>query len=404
MHDPHIMATEIEERFGVSRRTFMRAVQAAAVAGGGALAAAAYSSPNANAASSVLSGSAGSAGSSTARTRVVLLGTAGGPILTESSRMGVSTAIVYEDRVYVVDLGHGSHMNLYKAGLAGAGDANAFSRFRGIFFTHLHSDHTVEWPGVFATSVTNTAGGAIGQPIKVFGPGDRTALPLVNPPGAPEPALVNPERPMPGIAQMTSYIEQAFATDLNDRIRDNNSFSPSRLFDINEIDISPYWTVDESGIPPQLPAGTRIPVWEDGEVRVTATLVDHRPTAPAFAYRFDTPDGSVVVSGDTCPSPNLIDLAQGVDYLVHEAIDEQYVERLVAGLPAAFRDGVRNHLLQSHTTIDQVGRLAQDAGAKNLVLTHLVPATTPDSRWAEARRNFRGNLHVGTDLMSLGIE
>ena len=62
-------------------------------------------------------------------------------------------------------------------------------------------------------------------------------------------------------------------------------------------------------------------MWSDGEVQVTATLVDHHPTAPAFAYRIDTPDGSVTVSGDTTVSQNLIDLAKDTDYLVHEVID-----------------------------------------------------------------------------------
>lgn len=393
MRDNNHLAQEIESRFGVSRRSFLRAAELAALAGGVGLLAAAPAEASVEAKTS----------SGNHRTKLVLLGTAGGPILLNSSRKGISSAVVYGDRVYIIDLGHGSHTNIHPAGLSGPGDNQAFSSIRGIFFTHLHSDHIAEWPAVYLTGSTNAGGAFPEKPIKVFGPGNRTALPRINPPGRPVPAIVNPELPMPGVQAMTRYLQQAFGHDLNDRIRDNNMQPLDRLFDPRDIDISSYWSVDEPGIPPVLKPGTRIPVWDDGDVKITATLVDHRPTAPAFAFRFDTPDGSIVISGDTAPSPNLIDLATGVDYLVHEVIDDQYVERLVASLDASVREGVRAHLLESHTTIAQVGRVAEEAGAKNLVLTHFVPSDNPTSRWKTARRNYSGNLIVGEDLMELGV-
>ncbi|WP_051338490.1 hypothetical protein [Streptomyces flavidovirens] len=142
---------------------------------------------------------------------------------------------------------------------------------------------------------------------------------------------------------MTGYLRQTFANDFNDRARDSNFTSPDALFSVHDIDLSGTWTIDPQGKPPRL--ASPVPVWEDADVQVTATLVDHHPTAPAFAYRFDTPDGSVVFSGDTGVSDNLIDLAQDADYLVHEVIDPVFVDQLVATLPAEIGDPLREHLL-----------------------------------------------------------
>lgn len=337
------------------------------------------------------------------RTKLVLLGTAGGPTVLTDERFGISTAVTYEDRVYLVDLGHGSQMRLMAAGLGGEGfGGTTMAKVRGIFFTHLHSDHVVEWPAVYATAGMNSVGRTINGPIEVFGPGDRGSLVRVFPPNRPEPPVFNPEDPTPGIAGMSSYLRHAFAADFNDRARDSNFESPDSTFNIQDIDISSLWAVDPEGIPPRLEAP--IDVWEDGDVKITATLVDHRPTAPAFAYRFDTPDGSVVISGDTGVSANLIELARGCDFLVHEVIDPQFADDLAAVLPPEIAPAVKEHLLISHTTIEQVGRdVAEPAGAKNLVLSHLVPGNNADSRWQEAQKGYSGKLIVGKDLMRFGV-
>jgi ribonuclease BN (tRNA processing enzyme) len=174
------------------------------------------------------------------------------------------------------------------------------------------------------------------------------------------------------------------------------------LFDIHVIDLSGIWTITPEGVPPRL--SSPIPVLDDGPVRITATLVDHHPTAPAFAYRIDTPDGSVVVSGDTNVSQNLIDLARGADYLVHEVIDPIFVDKVVANFPPATGAAIKQHLLASHTTIEQVGRdVAQPAGVRHLVLSHLIPGNNPDSRWRGARTGYSGRVTVGYDLMTFGV-
>ncbi len=162
------------------------------------------------------------------------------------------------------------------------------------------------------------------------------------------------------------------------------------------------WDVDPDGVPPRL--RKPIQVWQDGDVKVTATLVDHHPTAPAFAYRFDTPDGSVVISGDTNVSENLIDLAADCDVLVHEVIDPAYVERVAENLPEEAREPLKKHLLASHTTIEQVGRdVAEKARAKTLVLSHLVPGNNPVEAWERAQEGYSGELIVGADLSQIPV-
>ncbi|MGP4029885.1 MBL fold metallo-hydrolase [Actinomadura sp. 3N407] len=386
------MSKAINQVPPASRRGFLQVAGAVAVAGGLAGVTACESTE--------------SVGRNTGpkhRTRVILLGTAGGPALMSENRYGVSTAVVYEDKVYLVDLGHGAQMRLLQAGLGAEGaGGTSMANVRGIFFTHLHSDHLVEWPAVYATAKANSSGRPTKEPIRVVGPGVRGSLVSVSPPGRPAPEPFNPEDPTPGIAAMTAYLRQAFAADFNDRARDTNDLNPDRTFDIHDIDISPYWAVTPEGIPPRLDAP--IEVWKDGDVTVTATLVDHRPTAPAFAYRFDTPDGSIVISGDTCVSQNLIDLAQDCDYLVHEVIDPQFAEDLAASLPSSIGDPLKQHLLASHTSIEQVGRdVAEPTGAKNLVLSHLVPPNNPADRWRKAQEGYSGKLTVGEDLMEFGV-
>ncbi len=334
----------------------------------------------------------------------MLLGTAGGPAVLGSDRKGISTAVVYDDQVYLVDLGHGAQMNFHEAGIGGDDQfgGSLLTNVRGIFFTHLHSDHVVEWPGVYATGSLNIVGRPTDDKIRVFGPGDRQTLVRVYPPDRQEPELYNPDSPTAGIQGMTQRLRDAFATDFNDRARDSNFTGPDAVFEVSEIDLTDVWEVTPEGIPPRMAEPMHI--WQDGDVRISATLVDHRPTAPVFAFRFDTPDGSIVISGDTAVSENLIDLAADCDYLVHEVIDPQYARDLTNRMPPEVGEPLKEHLIASHTTIEQVGRdVAEPCGAKNLVLHHLLPANAPRERWQEAQHGYSGNLILGEDLMALGV-
>src|SRR5699024_229024 len=106
--------------------------------------------------------------------------------------------------------------------------------------------------------------------------------------------------------EMWDHLVSAFATDFNDRARDNRLPTPNELVEAFDIELPEALTSDPNGNPhPQM---SPIHVFEDDRVRVSATLVQHAPVFPAFAFRFDTDDGSVVFSGDTGPSDNLVEL------------------------------------------------------------------------------------------------
>ena len=144
-------------------------------------------------------------------------------------------------------------------------------------------------------------------------------------------------------------------------------------------------------------------VMNDGQMKVTATLVDHPPVVPAFAYRFDAPERSIVISGDTAPSTNLVALATGADVLVHSVMYPPAIDRLGARVPNAA--ALKASILAHQTSAEDAGRVARDAGVKTLVLSHFVPPDDPsvtDAMWLEAaRRHFRGPVIIGKDLLEI---
>ena len=124
---------------------------------------------------------------------------------------------------------------------------------------------------------------------------------------------------------------------------------------------------------------------------------------PAFGYRFDTPDRSIVISGDTRPSDNLLRLAQDADVLVHDAVFPSAVDRLVGNVPNATR--LKESILSHHTSAEDAGRIAQAARVKVLVLSHLVPPDDPgvtEQMWLDAAgKHFSGRIVVGKDLLEV---
>ena len=141
----------------------------------------------------------------------------------------------------------------------------------------------------------------------------------------------------------------------------------------------------------------------DDQVKVTSVLVDHPPVVPAFAYRFDGSERSIVISGDTAPSANLIKLSNGADVLVHSVMYPEGIDRLVARVPNA--DRLKTSILAHQTSAEQAGRIAQEAGVKTLVLSHFVPPDDPEiseQMWADAAgRQFKGTVIVGKDLLEI---
>ena len=129
-------------------------------------------------------------------------------------------------------------------------------------------------------------------------------------------------------------------------------------------------------------------------------MVDHETVKPAFAYRFDTPERSIVISGDTRYSDNLVALARGADLLIHEAIYAPAIPQMAGENAPTLAD----HLRRSHTSAEEVGLVAARAGVKKLVLSHLVPGgpQVTDAMWlAAVRITFAGEVVIGHDLMEV---
>ena len=337
-------------------------------------------------------------------TRLVLLGTAGGP-LPSLVRAGIAQAVVVGDRVYLVDCGTGVTGQLRKARL--------LSSLSQVFLTHLHSDHVCDYFNLFLL------GWPILQwnpPVPVYGPGPAGGAGAFAPddPHHPVP-LVEPANPTPGLADLTAAAISGMALDLNARMREAGRRDLTPLIAPHEIEVPGA----VGARPPDrvAPVMEPITVAEDDRLRVTATLVQHAPIFPAFAFRFDTDAGSVVVSGDTAPCPNLVRLARSADVLVHEVYDEHNLGEAGpkgpddADLPAEDDEdweGERrqHHLTTSHTALGAVGQVAAEAEARCLVLTHFIPGddVLPDEHWHKgASAGFDGEVIVGRDLMELAL-
>lgn len=326
-------------------------------------------------------------------TRLVLLGTAGGP-LPSPVRAGISQAVVVGDRAYLIDCGSGVTRQLRRARLLG--------HLHRVFLTHLHSDHDCDYFNLFLL------GWPILQrspPVSVYGPGPAGDLPPAPddaPPGHEIP-VVNPENPTPGLLDITRAEIAAHAYDINIRMRDSGRSDLTALLVPHEIALPPELA---AGPARPAPAMDPIRVTEDERVRVSAVLVDHAPVFPSFAYRFDTDEGSIVISGDTAPCANLVTLARGADILVHEVFADD------VGTPDEESDWDwearqrERHRLGAHTPLSEVGRIAAESAARRLVLTHFLPGddVLDDEHWLRGiAGSFAGEVIVGRDLLELAL-
>ncbi|WP_420176720.1 MBL fold metallo-hydrolase [Luteococcus sp. OSA5] len=287
---------------------------------------------------------------------VVTLGVAAGPAI-RGPENGIATAIVVDDRFYLVDFGLGCTRAAHEAGLRG-------QRLAGMFITHLHSDHVAELPSYLLFNWGRPVEG-LESPVPVIGPGPDTG---------------RADGSLAGSRELVDSILKAFSYDLDIRIQDEGRPELGRLLEVMEL--------EDSFDAPTV-------VFEDSHVRVHATSVDHPPVHPAYAYRFETAHGSVTISGDTTFSPALIELARETDLLVHEAVNIDFYRG--KGFSGAFL----NHQLQSHTTPADAGRVAALSGARQLVLSHLA-GRAEDSWWtAQAASTYAGPVTVAKSGMAL---
>ncbi|MCI3275314.1 MBL fold metallo-hydrolase [Streptomyces cylindrosporus] len=359
-----------------SRRALLSAVAASAVAATPLLAAMPAAAATASDASDA----------SDADLSLVLLGTnAGPPPLAD--RYGISSALVVNGKTYVIDCGRGAVTQYMRAGLS-------LPSLTGIFLTHLHADHIVDYYAfpLLAAGAAGTQG--FQTTVSVHGPGSAGIASTVT--GAPG--------TVPGTVEMTKLAGQAYAASPTFFMTEHAGIDPATLLDVH--DVLPPDTTGASATN-TAPAMQPFTVMEDDNVKVTAILVPHGAVYPAYAYRFDTDHGSVVFSGDTAPTPNIITLAQNADVLVHEAV---YPDGLLGlGLPQALVD----HILATHTDVAKLGAIAAAANVDTLVATHLGPgdpATVPDTTWRRLLRTsassagYNGRMILGSDLLHLPVK
>jgi len=286
------------------------------------------------------------AGAQNAATRLILLGTGGGP-RPRKANSASAQVIVSNNAAYVIDCGDGVARQLAFAGVA-------LSTLRHVFITHHHSDHTADYGNLILLAWT----AGLGSRVDTWGP--------------------------PPLEKITKLFLEMNSYDIETRISNERRVPLAPLVHVHEI--------REGGS-----------VMADENVKVTAAVVDHPPVAPAFGYRFDARDRSLVISGDTAPSENLSRLARGADVLVHSVMYPPAIDRLVRGVANAA--GLKESILAHQTSAEDAGRIAQAAGVKTLVLSHLVPADDPqvtDRMWIEAAQSrFRGKVVLGRDLLEI---
>lgn len=271
--------------------------------------------------------------------RVILLGTGGASV----ERLGISTLVEAGNVRLLFDCGRAPTLRMNQLGIS----LNTVTR---VFLTHLHSDHVIGIPDLLLIPWATTGRQT---PLEVWGPD--------------------------GTSDMMDYLQKAFDFDIHMR-RDVDERFPGEGIRVISHDI-------KQGV-----------VFEEAGLTVTAFLVDHGPVAPAYGYRVDYRGHSVALSGDTKPSENLIRFAQGVDVLVHEAID-----------PEAFRVrwAARNQnpeqaekIISHHTSPEQAGEVFSRVKPRLAVFSH---AGNSEMLIARTKTTYSGRVEPGEDMMTIEI-
>ena len=273
------------------------------------------------------------------KTQIVMLGT--GTPNADPDRSGPSLAIVVNDTPYIIDFGPGVVRRAESArrkGVAGL----AMPKLSKAFVTHLHSDHTLGYADlIFSPWVLERK-----DPLEVFGP--------------------------KGLKAMTNNIVKAYKEDLDMRLY---GLEPSNKtgYKVNAHEIKP-------GV-----------IYKDANVTVKAFLVKHGSWKEAYGFRFETPDKTIVISGDCAPSQSVIDACNGCDVLIHEVYSQ-------TGFLKRTPDWQKYHS-SFHTSSRELAEIATKTKPGLLILYHqLFWGTSEENLLDEIRQGYKGKVVSGHDL------
>jgi ribonuclease BN (tRNA processing enzyme) len=299
---------------------------------------------------------------------LVLLGTQGGPNV-NLGRSQAANAVIVDGRPYLVDCGYGTLRALVQAGIP-------YNDVTSVFLTHLHDDHTTDVAALLSHKWT----GGRAQATTVYGPQGTSGL----------------------VDGALAYLKANADIRTTDEGRTEQ---PESVFRGRNLG---------AGMQPA-------EVFRDDRVTVLAVENAHFPDRArarmshrSLAYRFTAGGRSFVFSGDTAYSKGLVELARGADIFVCEAIDtalHQQLEKTAQATEAKTGNpnSIARHVVETHSTTEDVGRMAAEAKVKTVVLSHLLPGSNaqrgpelPDTAYiAGVKKHFDGEVIVGRDQMRL---
>jgi ribonuclease Z len=281
--------------------------------------------------------------------RITLLGT-GAPV-PSIERFGPSILVEAGGQKLLFDCGRGAGQRLWQLKIP-------LGKIDGLFLTHLHSDHVVGIPDVWLTGWIPAVYGRREYPFQVFGPN--------------------------GTRNMMENLVKAFSWDINTRSKERNKADSGALIIATDI---------KEGF-----------VWEKNGVKVTPFTVRHAEFIDsALGYRIDYAGHSLILSGDTRYSENLIRYAKGADVVVHEVAAANEKSMQISPLI--------NQILGFHTSPEEAGKVFEQIKPKLAIYSHIVlltsdPSLAPPSvkeLVMRTQKNFKGAIEVGEDLLSIEI-
>ena len=270
--------------------------------------------------------------------KVTLLGTGTPqPIM---DRFGASTIVQAGSETLLFDAGRGCLQRLHQIKVS-------YDTIDALFLTHLHSDHIVGLPDLWLTGWLTSKRSV---PLKVFGP--------------------------TGTDNLIEYLQKAFDYDIKIRIEDDKAPEEGSKLLSAEI---------QEGV-----------VYEKNGVKVIAFLVDHYPVVPAFGFRIEYDGHSVVLSGDTRYSENLIKYARGTDLLIHEVI---------IAPDTLSKSDPKYNIFAHHTTPEQAGKVFNEVKPKLAAYSHIgkMYGHNEQELLKRTKVNYSGPIIIGEDLMSFSI-